>query len=266
MAGSFVWWRGGKFNQTSIASLVRAEKLAGVTFRVMQGGYNRGGVAASAGTHDGGGVVDISVAGWARSRMDSVCVALRKCGWAAWVRTPAQGFSWHIHAVRIGDSSASWGAKAQVVAYRLGRDGLARNRADTEPRPGYVSWAGSRYNPANAPAKPVKPKPLTISGKTYPDIGSVSVHYLNASRTKKAFSRHTYVLQCWLDRLGYHAHGAEDGRWDAGTQADLDAFRWDQRKTLGITTKDGAGGPAGLASLALLRTKAGSSRRVRKEK
>lgn len=109
-------------------------------FRLTQGSYNRG-VSASAGTHDGGGVVDINTSGL---DVNSTLRALRKAGFAAWYRTPAEGFSPHIHACAIGDREMAPGARNQVVAYFQGRNGLANNRADTAPasvgRP-YPAWA-----------------------------------------------------------------------------------------------------------------------------
>lgn len=132
---------GRTVNKRTDDMLHTAETISGVKFTLSQGSYNRGGVAASAGTHDGGGVVDISVSNWSATTRKNVVQALRKAGFAAWLRTPAQGFSYHIHACAIGDREMAQGAKNQVTAYFNGRDGLARNGADTDaPRP-YPSWA-----------------------------------------------------------------------------------------------------------------------------
>jgi|SRR5829696_459292 len=252
-------WRGGKFNRTSIVSLLTVEKRSGLPIRVTQGGYNSGGVAASAGTHDGGGVIDISVSGLSGDQRRRLLVWLRRCGWAAWLRTPAQGFPYHIHAVRIGDRTASWGAKAQVVAYRNGRNGLKSNRADDGPRIRYVTWERSKYNPKNR-------NTLTIAGKVHDDIPYVSVWRINDARRNKTFSRHVYILEVWLSRIGYENHGDNNGRWSDGLQADLDRFRWDHRGALGIQRREDAGGTIGIASLTLLRNKAKSERRIREGK
>lgn len=52
----------------------------------------------SAGTHDGDAVFDVRIEGltWQKAQ-----AFLRACGWAAWWRTPAQGFSNHIHMISI---------------------------------------------------------------------------------------------------------------------------------------------------------------------
>lgn len=135
---------GGKtVNVRTREMLKLAATWAGVTITLTQGSYNRG-VSASAGTHDGGGVVDISVNAWSASTRSRVVLALRKAGFAAWLRTPAQGFSYHIHACAIGDREMAGGAKNQVQAYFNGRNGLANNGADDAERR-WPNWA-DKYN------------------------------------------------------------------------------------------------------------------------
>lgn len=93
---------------------------------LVQGGYNAGGVAASAGTHDGGGAFDFTPFNYANRVR-----CLRLLGVAAWHRTPSQG-PWreHIHGIVDGDGTASSGAKAQVVDYHNHKNGLANHAAD----------------------------------------------------------------------------------------------------------------------------------------
>jgi hypothetical protein len=113
---------------------------ASTPFALTQGSYSTG-VSASAGTHDGGGVVDINTNGL---NVNATLLALRRAGFAAWYRSPSEGFAPHIHACAIGDREMSSGARSQVAAYFAGRNGLANNRADTAPasvgRP-YPQWA-----------------------------------------------------------------------------------------------------------------------------
>lgn len=134
---------GRTVNRRTAALLKLAAGYAGVTISLTQGSYNAGGVAASAGTHDGGGVVDINVNSWSSATRTKVVVALRKAGFAAWLRTPAQGFAYHIHACAIGDKDMSSSAKNQVRAYFNGRNGLANNGADDAERR-WPNWA-DRY-------------------------------------------------------------------------------------------------------------------------
>src|SRR5690242_15597838 len=71
----------------------RCVKRFGRKFRVIQGPNNTG-VPQSAGTHDYDVMVDIDVPGvpWV-----DVNHWWRSNGGMGWVRTPAQGFSWHLH-------------------------------------------------------------------------------------------------------------------------------------------------------------------------
>lgn len=102
---------------------------------ITQGGYTGGTLAASFGTHDGGGAVDLSV----RSAVDWSILydeiplmidALRVAGFAAWLRSPDQlyaGSVIHIHAIAVGDAELSAAARAQIdgeFGYLRGYNGL----------------------------------------------------------------------------------------------------------------------------------------------
>lgn len=111
------------------AALKRAEKILGRKIPVIQGGLNAGGVKASAGTHDGLGVIDTMA--WDH---DETVVALRAVGFAAWYRpTIPNLWNAHIHAVLIGDRRLSPAAARQVEAYLQRRNGLKDNAIDTDP-------------------------------------------------------------------------------------------------------------------------------------
>jgi len=52
---------------------------------------------------------------------------------------------------------------------------------------------------------------ITIGGRPHPDItGAVSARWVNLSRQKHTFSRHTYYVQCWLQDLKF-LHSPPDG-------------------------------------------------------
>lgn len=95
-----------------------------------QGGYNGGGVAASAGTHDGGAAFDLSY----YQAVQKVWW-LRLLGVAASRRFKPPFDSEHIHGVVIGNTSASSGAKHQVAQYLNGTNGLANYGKDQDRRP-----------------------------------------------------------------------------------------------------------------------------------
>jgi hypothetical protein len=121
--------------------LAEAQRRLGRTLVLSQGSYNPGGDPTSAGTHDGGGVVDVSVSGMSAATRTAVARALREVGFAAWVRNPTQGdWPWHIHAAAISDPDLSSQAQHQVGDYYLGRNGLANRGADDGPRVAIHTW------------------------------------------------------------------------------------------------------------------------------
>ena len=127
-------YHGVTLDSRTKAMLVAAEGLLGTQVGLTQGSYNAGGVDASAGTHDGGGAMDVSVSGMTAATRTNVAKILRKVGFAAWVRTPDQGdWGYHIHAIALGDPDLSSGAQHQAGDYYLGFNGLANHGADDGP-------------------------------------------------------------------------------------------------------------------------------------
>ena len=124
-------WRGVRLDRYTVSTLERAEAISGIRISPTQGSYNRGGVSQSAGTHDGGGAVDIVVVHLSRDQMNRLNRALREVGFASWIREKIPGlWNIHIHAILVGNTQASLGALNQVTAYRNGRNGLANNGLD----------------------------------------------------------------------------------------------------------------------------------------
>jgi peptidoglycan hydrolase-like protein with peptidoglycan-binding domain len=134
--------RGGYVvNTRTQAMLTTAELLLGFQLKLSQGSYNPGGDPSSAGTHDGGGVVDISVTGMSAATRTKVARALRQVGFAAWVRNPSQAdWPWHIHAAAINDTDLSSQAQHQVGDYYLGLNGLANHGRDDGPKVPKTTW------------------------------------------------------------------------------------------------------------------------------
>ncbi len=135
---------GRTVNVRTQVMLQAAAKEFGGPFSLTQGSYNRG-VSASAGTHDGGGVVDISVNNMSTSRRSEAVQCLRRAGFAAWLRTPSQGFAYHIHCNAIGDREMASVAKEQVQQYFNGQNGLSGHGADTNPPRPWPAWC-NKYN------------------------------------------------------------------------------------------------------------------------
>lgn len=149
----YIKFRGKRMTPAVRDALKAAEQRAGRKFTITQGGFNAGGVAASAGTHDGD-ALDLSIRELSRQQVETMIEAMRWAGFAAWLRTTskpkwgvrAQGFgSYHVHAVPNGWGQPSAGARKQAEAYRDGRDGLARNLADEGP--GHTSAYRTKTRP-----------------------------------------------------------------------------------------------------------------------
>lgn len=114
--------------------------------RPTQGSYS-GGVAASGGTHDGCGAVDLAGqdSGMTQSDREAIRNGGRQVGFAMWIRDPSQSdWPWHLHGIAVqpggkGDRGClSSGAHGQVIDYYEGRNGLASGAADDGPR----DWVG----------------------------------------------------------------------------------------------------------------------------
>lgn len=146
---------GKTVNKRTKYMLDEAQKNFGSKLSILQGSYNKGGVAASAGTHDGGGVVDLSTSGMNQSKIDKQVESLRKAGFAAWFRTcPEFCGNEHIHAVGIGDKEMAGGAAAQVKNFFDGSNGLAGSAKDNSPTGLTVTpaWAFKFSKGKNPPA------------------------------------------------------------------------------------------------------------------
>lgn len=119
------------------AALEATAKRLGYDLTVVQGSYNTGGVSASAGTHDGGGAVDLSPWDWQNKVRE-----LRRTGFAAWHRPAIPGvWNEHIHAVLIGNRKLAPAARVQVDEYLRGENGLANHGPDDGPR----SYVNNRF-------------------------------------------------------------------------------------------------------------------------
>lgn len=153
MAETRITFRGHRLNTRTRDMLLAAEKLLGYQLHLIQGSYNSG-VSASAGTHDGGGAMDVWGKGTAH--WGTEIAVLRRVGFAAWGRTPSQGpWGYHEHCIAIGDPELSSGARAQVVDYFNGRNGLAGNGKDTFNRTyAKKGWSFEAYKKTITPVKP----------------------------------------------------------------------------------------------------------------
>jgi peptidoglycan hydrolase-like protein with peptidoglycan-binding domain len=150
-----VTFRGATMNARTKEMLQRAESIMrnqlgrkDFRFEVTQGSYHRG-VGASAGTHDGGGTLDIRTRGKGNKEIDDMVKAMRMAGFAAWSRGRGHDtFAPHIHAVALGDrelsgQGGSFGAFDQIPDYARGRTGLSSHARDADAHVGrpVPDWA-----------------------------------------------------------------------------------------------------------------------------
>ena len=110
-----------------------------------QGSYDNT-VEQSGGTHAGGGALDVRLRDIPSTKWTQIVAALRRTGFAAWLRRPSQGdWPYHIHAIAIGDHELSTAAKQQVTWYKQGLNGLwpPKQGPDDGPR---VRWTEYRQD------------------------------------------------------------------------------------------------------------------------
>lgn len=118
-------------NKRTAGMLDMVQRRIGFELTIVQGSYNTGGVSASAGTHDGGGVVDLRTWNLTVEQRNEALAAARAVGFYAWYRTTAQGFDPHFHWVAKGDAELSSDARWQASEAEAGRNGLASRGTDT---------------------------------------------------------------------------------------------------------------------------------------
>jgi len=126
-------YSGKRVNTRTRNMLSAADGMLSWSLVLTQGSYTSSN-PASAGTHDGGGVVDISVTNLTTTQRWQTVKALRTVGFAAWLRNPSQGdWPYHIHAAAVSDPDLSQSARNQIHDYYFGRNGLANHAADDTP-------------------------------------------------------------------------------------------------------------------------------------
>lgn len=135
---------GGKqVNARTRDMLAAADAMLSWSLVLDQGSYSTED-PTSAGTHDGGGAVDISVTNLTTTQRWETVRALRTVGFAAWLRTPSQGaWPYHIHAAAVSDTDLSAPAANQIHDYYFGKNGLANHAADDTPtayRAAFTWW------------------------------------------------------------------------------------------------------------------------------
>jgi hypothetical protein len=138
--GARTTFHGVTVNARTKAMLVEGQSHIAQNLVMEQGSYSTSD-PSSAGTHAGGGAVDIHVDNLTSTQRVTAVRELRKVGFAAWLRSPSQGdWDWHIHAVATSDPDLSTEAQHQIGDYYLGLNGLANRQPDDGPQVAKVAW------------------------------------------------------------------------------------------------------------------------------
>lgn len=140
MGGSTrVSWRDRTFDTRTRDMLVEVQRLVGDDIELIpvQGSYSDG--EKSAGTHRGGGAVDLRTSHLNGTEEDALVRAMRLVGFAAWFRFPPD-FDEHIHGIAIGCPDLDPAARDQVTQYRNGQNGLKGRGPDEGPDVPPTTW------------------------------------------------------------------------------------------------------------------------------
>ena len=128
---------GGTWTPRFASEVLSAAEKLGVVINVAQRGFRP--ATSYSGTSHRGDAIDAMGPGNLWSLRD----AFRANGIAAWVRGPAQGFSWHVHGVPMGPAFGQGAGSAvyQAQDYRAGGAGL-RGSGQPDPYAGHGSQTG----------------------------------------------------------------------------------------------------------------------------
>lgn len=157
------------------------------------------------------------------------------------------------------------GDRAAWAAY-ASKGGAKPKPKPPVPAPKPVPDPSPKPKPKPKPApkpRPIAPGNFRVEagphkGKVFKSPDTVSVKWINHSRSKRGFSRHVWFLQHWLNMAGY-PYGTSTGYFDAKTQRLFNQFRSDAGYK-----GNAAKGSIGVESLTKLRDKAQATKKVSK--
>lgn len=120
--------------------------------QLAQGSWHHG--TQSGSTHDGGGAADVRVVNVPPSLREPFIVHVRERNGVGWLRDAAHGWTTgdHFHLIVRDEPELSTGARAQVVEYDRGGDGLTGSKPDYHPRP--TQYPIEHFTEADMPLTP----------------------------------------------------------------------------------------------------------------
>lgn len=187
----------------------------------------------SAGTHAGGGALDVRLRDISSTQWNSIVAALRRTGFAAWLRRPSQGnWPYHIHAIAIGDHELSAAARQQVAWYKQGLNGLwpPSQGPDDGPR---VRWTQYRqdidlsyYGPERWDSRDfnrlfAKWLDVSAGSLTRPDTGDV-INPDVAQCLRAAYWVRTRLTDAGLDDVARQLYTADNIIRNVGVDPEVD--------------------------------------------
>ncbi|WBQ03795.1 peptidoglycan-binding domain-containing protein [Kribbella sp. CA-293567] len=237
-------------NRRTKLMLELTAKASGVTPTIVQGSYRgANGASASAGTHDGGGVLDLRTWNLTAAQRNRWTAAARAVGFIVWYRTVLQGFTPHLHIIAKGDRDMSPSAERQVYAANNGRNGLKSNKVDTSNQ-GVPTF---NYEAATAPPLPVGAYRVSLAAVAYAANGAAHFRSGQVVALNSAQNFHA-----WLLRTGVISQRNADVWARAIRQANWVGARSEYRAAIvrfqirhGLTP-DGVVGPRTQAKIAAL--------------
>ena len=148
---------------------------------------------------------------------------MRRVGWAAWHRTPAQGFDHHIHGIAgpAGPGDLAPAASDQWADYLNGRNGLANNAPDDGPRD-FVGVTWEQYQSSNTDewliegVVPMAAKCVTFfhRGGTVYEADLIAGTYRGVANPADLQDRKNVLTECGIPWSTWR-DGAEVGNPDA---------------------------------------------------
>jgi hypothetical protein len=125
----------------ALVEALAKEQHIPVPLQFWQGSWS--GSPSSAGTHAGGGALDIKITGLTAKQVQALVKICRLAGGMAYLRDRQHGNfdTPHIHVGTIGCKHASAQMRTQWSQYKAGRDALALNGPDYGPRVPYITAA-----------------------------------------------------------------------------------------------------------------------------
>lgn len=195
-----VVYNGKLMDQKTKAFVQALEAELGYPLTIVQGCYNAGGVSASAGTHDAGGVIDLSP--WDAA---AKVRAARKLGACAWHRMPIPGvWGEHVHFVirSQGNLSAAAAEQQRYFDEKPRRNGLAGEPVDSDQYP--PTWPAPTFH--YPPAQEIKPVTPTNVQTARDEISSAIASLSKAAALLDDTDKSRVVAHAQIDDLKVAEH------------------------------------------------------------